>query len=102
TDPEMKSNIRRGSALADPNYAYSVHAEIAGLNPGRPYWYRFMSGDAVSPVGRAMTAPAPGSAPARLNFGFVSCANYEHGYFSAFGHLPREEPARVLFRADFI
>src|SRR5215471_3772830 len=42
-DPEMNVILKRGNALADPAYGYSVHVEIAGLAPGRPYWYRFMS-----------------------------------------------------------
>ena len=101
-DPALKTIVKRGTAVADPHYAYSVHAEIEGLLPGRPYWYRFMSGDAVSPVGRAMTRPALDSAPDGLRFGFVSCANYEHGYFSAYRHLADEEPDVVLFLGDYI
>ena len=102
TEPEMRKIVRRGVAAADPNFAYSVHAEIAGLSPGRPYWYRFTSGEAVSRVGRAVTSPDPNSAPAQLNFCFVSCANYEHGYFSAYRHLAAEEPDLVLFLGDYI
>ena len=48
-------------------------------------------------VGRAITLPAPGAAPDRLRFGFVSCSNYEHGYFSAYRHLADENPEFVLF-----
>src|SRR5262245_44665513 len=36
----------RGITAADPNYAFSVHVEVDGLEPGRPYWYRFLSGEA--------------------------------------------------------
>src|ERR1051326_4419867 len=102
SDPQMKTIIRRGAAMADPAYAYSVHAEISGLEAGRPYWYRFNSGSAVSRVGRAMTAPAPQSSPARMRFAYVSCSNYEHGYFSAYRHLADEQPDLVLFLGDYI
>lgn len=101
-DPQMKTIIRNGTALADPVYAYSVHAEIAGLEPGRPYWYRFMSGGAMSRTGRAMTAPAPQTALERMRFAYVSCANYEHGYFSAYRHLADEQPDLVIFLGDYI
>src|ERR1051326_932572 len=47
SDPQMKTIIRRGAAMADPAYAYSVHAEVSGLETGRPYWYRFIK------IGRA-------------------------------------------------
>src|SRR5690348_4917921 len=33
-DPQMTTIVRRGTALADPSYTYSVHAEIDGLEPG--------------------------------------------------------------------
>jgi len=101
-DPLMRNIVRRGTATADPHFGYSVHLEIAGLNPQRPYWYRFMSGDAQSAVGRATTLPAPASSPQSLRFGFVSCSNYEHGYFSAYRHLADEEPELVLFLGDYI
>jgi len=89
TDPGMAKVVRRGAATAEQTFAYSVHLDVAGLEPGRSYWYRFLSGDAVSPTGHAMTLPPPGSAPAKMRFGFVSCSNYEHGYFSAYRHLTR-------------
>ncbi|HEX9464563.1 MAG TPA: alkaline phosphatase D family protein [Alphaproteobacteria bacterium] len=101
-DPSLRYIVRRGTALAGPEDAYSVHVEISGLMPGRPYWYRFFSGDATSPVGRAMTLPAADSQPDRLRFAFVSCANYEHGYFAAYRHLAEEEPDLVLFLGDYI
>ena len=50
--------VRSGSTVATPELAHSVHADVRGLEPGRPYWYRFIAGDEVSPVGRTFTAPA--------------------------------------------
>jgi alkaline phosphatase D len=101
-DPAMRDIVRRGVATAERTYAYSVHADVAGLQPGRPYWYRFTSGDAASPVGRAVTAAAPGTPLDRMRFGFVSCSNYEHGYFAAYRHLADENPDMVLFLGDYI
>ena len=59
TDPGMTKIVRRGAATAEQAFAYSVHLDVAGLESGRSYWYRFLSGDAVSPTGRAVTLPAP-------------------------------------------
>ena len=102
TDEGMRSIVQRGTADADPRFAYSVHAEIAGLEPGRPYWYRFTAGEAQSRVGRAMTMPAPGAALDRLRFGFCSCSNYEQGYFAAYRHLADEAPDLTIFLGDYI
>jgi alkaline phosphatase D len=101
-DAGMRDIVRSGTAFAEAAYAFSVHLDVAGLPPGRPYWYRFLSGDAASAVGRAATLPAPGTPVGKLRFGFVSCANYEHGYFAAYRHLAEENPDIVLFLGDYI
>jgi alkaline phosphatase D len=101
-DEAMRDIVRRGVAGAEAAYGWSIHADVSGLQPGRPYWYRFLSGDAVSRVGRAMTAPAAGAPVERVRFGFVSCANYEHGYFAAYRHLADENPDLVLFLGDYL
>ena len=98
----FKDVARKGEAPAEAAYAYSVHVEANGLEPGRPYWYRFSVGDAQSRTGRAMTAPKPGAPLSRMRFGFVSCSHFEHGYFSAYRHLADEEPDLVAFLGDYI
>lgn len=101
-DEAMRNIVQRGDATAEQVHAYSVHLDVAGLKPGRSYWYRFTSGDAVSAVGRAVTLPEPGAALDRIRFGYVSCSNYEHGYFSAYRHLMEDHPEFVLFLGDYI
>ncbi len=101
-DEGFKDAVRKGEAIAEAAFAHSVHIEVKGLEPGRPYWYRFIAGEARSRVGRASTAPRPGSPLPKMRFGFVSCANYEHGYFSAYRHLAGEQPDLVAFLGDYI
>ncbi len=101
-DPDMRRIVRNELAIAEAGFAHSVHLELGGLEPDRPYWYRFMTDDAVSPVGCARTAPAAGAPLQRLRFGFVSCSNYEQGYFAAYRHLAEEAPDLVIFLGDYI
>jgi alkaline phosphatase D len=98
----MTQILRRGTALAAPEDAWSVHVEISGLLPGRPYWYRFAAGTAQSAIGRTITAPAAGAPLDKFRFGFVSCSNYELGYFSAYRHLAEERPDVAIFLGDYI
>ncbi len=102
TDDAMAKVVRRGEATAERAFGYSVHLDVAGLDPGRPYWYRFTSGEAQSPIGRAGTLPATGTPLDKLRYGYVSCSNYEHGYFSGYRHLTDENPEFVLFLGDYI
>lgn len=101
-DPGMRTIVQSGPAVAEAAYAYSVHLEVTGLAAARPYWYRFTHGDAQSRIGRAWTGPEPRTPLRRLRFAFVSCANYEHGFFSAYRHLADEQPDLVLFLGDYI
>jgi alkaline phosphatase D len=101
-DPLLQRIVRRGLARAEAAFAHSVHLEVAGLRPGRPYWFRFMTNDATSPIGCTRTAPSEDQAADNFRFGFVSCSNYEQGYFSAYRHLAAEAPDLVLFLGDYI
>lgn len=102
-DERFSRLAARGTALARPELAHAVHVEVAGLAPGRPYFYRFRAGAEVSRTGRARTAPAPGATQARLRFAFAGCQHYEHGYFTAWAHLAREPDLDFVFHyGDYI
>ncbi|WP_374372054.1 alkaline phosphatase [Dongia sp.] len=101
-EPEMRRVVAAGVTLADPRYGFSIHLNVAGLQPAREYWYRFHLGDAESPVGRAITLPAAGRPATGLRLGMACCANYERGYFAAYRHLADEQPDMTLFLGDYI
>ncbi|CAN5388741.1 hypothetical protein BH09PSE4_BH09PSE4_22700 [soil metagenome] len=96
------SKVRSGTAVAEPEWAHSVHVELSGLKPGRPYWYRFIAGGEVSPVGRARTAPAKGAPVDRLRICYGSCQNYEAGYYAAYRHMVAEDPDLIVFLGAYI
>jgi alkaline phosphatase D len=102
TDVQFRSIVRSGVEYATPDWAHSVHVEPGGLQPGRPYWYRFTSGTARSPVGRTVTAPAHGVSPARLRLAVASCQQYEHGYYTAYQAMVADEPDLILHLGDYI
>ncbi|WP_129668915.1 alkaline phosphatase D family protein [Phytoactinopolyspora endophytica] len=97
----FRKPVRQGVALARTEDGHAVHVDVKGLRPHRWYWYRFIVGSEASPVGRTRTAPALGTAPA-VAFAFVSCSQYEHGYFTAYRHLAEENPDVVFHLGDYI
>jgi alkaline phosphatase D len=101
-DERLTRNVRSGTAVAEPADAHSVHVEVCGLSPDRWYFYRFRTRDAQSPLGRTRTAPAPGAPLARLRFGFGSCQQYEHGYFTAYADLVAQAPDLFVHLGDYI
>jgi alkaline phosphatase D len=101
-DENLKRIVQSGQVFAVPELAHSVHVEVVGLQPDREYWYAFRVGDAHSTVGRSRTLPAFGSRPDRLNFVFASCANYTHGYFTAYRAMAEEDLDVIFFLGDYI
>jgi alkaline phosphatase D len=101
-DEKFASIAASGSVDAVPEWAHAVHAEPAGLEADRWYWYRFIAGGAASPVGRMRTAPAADANPARLRFAFASCQQYEQGFYSAYRHMQGDDLDLVVFLGDYI
>ncbi|MDO4910898.1 MAG: alkaline phosphatase D family protein [Corynebacterium sp.] len=90
--PGFEQIIASGPAQALPDRDSTVHVEATGLQPYTQYYYRFRINDGIyaghySPVGKAKTAPAPGHTPERFRAAFLSCSNWESGYFHAYRDL---------------
>ncbi len=100
-DDRFTKIVKKGRAAAAPEVGYSVHVDVDGLEPNRWYFYRFRSGDAVSPIGRTRTAPAAGTM-APIALAFASCQHYEQGYYTAYEHMVREEIDAIAFLGDYI
>ena len=101
-DEAFRKVVSKGSAIASPALAHSVHVDANGLRPERWYWYRFMLGDAVSPVGRTRTAPAADALPAKLKLAVASCQHWEFGHYAAHRHIAVSTPDLVAFLGDYI
>jgi alkaline phosphatase D len=102
TDDRMRNIVQRGSSVAIPTAAHSVHVEVEGLQPERHYWYRFRAGSAESAIGRTRTAPAGGSSPSALRFAFTSCQNWHQGHYGAYRDLASQDLDLVLHLGDYI
>ncbi len=102
SDERFRGFVRRGDVVASPGWGHSVHVDVSGLRPGAWYWYRFIVGDEVSPVGRTRTAPAWGNRRDSLRFLFGSCQNWQSGYWPLWSHAPSEDPDLVLHLGDYI
>lgn len=100
-DERFRRVVRAGTVLARPESAHSVHVELDGLAAGREYFYRFHVERYSLPVGRTRTAPSPWSIGGALSMAFVSCSQYEHGYFTAYKRLAETDPDLILHLGDY-
>jgi alkaline phosphatase D len=101
-DEAFRTIAAKGTATAAPELGHSVHVDVKGLAPGSWYWYRFMLGDAVSPVGRTRTAPGEGEMPGMLKLAVASCQHWEFGSYAAHRHIAAANPDLVAFLGDYI
>ena len=101
-DERFSRGLRTGQVSTRPEHAHSVHVEVNGLPSGAQFFYRFMTRDAVSPVGRTRTAPASDTDVARLRLALASCQHYEQGAFVAHRDIAARDLDFVLFVGDYI
>lgn len=100
-DESFRRVAQRGEARASAASDYCVKVDASGLQPGRRYFYRFLSGSGPSLTGMTRTAPASGAE--RLTTALFSCSNFPYGYFHAYGHAAaRDDIDLVLHTGDYI
>jgi alkaline phosphatase D len=101
-DERFRDLRRRGTEWATPEWGHSIHVEVDGLEPGRPYWYRFRAGQWQSPVGRTWTAPLAGAPLAQLRLALACCQNFEAGYYHAYRRMLADHPDLIVHVGDYI
>lgn len=100
SDRNFTDVLSQGSGTTSAEVDYTVKVDATGLAPGTRYFYRFSSGDKVSPVGSARTAPS--GALDAATFAVVSCSNYPAGYFHAYREIANRDYAAVVHLGDYI
>ena len=101
TDRAFKKLAWQGRATARPERDFTVKLPITGLKPGVTYFYRFLAGEVVSPIGQARTLPV--GKTDRLVLASACCSMYAGGYFNAYeaiARLPRVDA--VIHLGDYI
>ncbi|WP_409338572.1 alkaline phosphatase D family protein [Curvibacter cyanobacteriorum] len=101
-DEGFQRVVQRGQTDTQAALGQAVHVELQGLPADRWFHYRFLVGDAVSPVGRTRTLPAPDTLAPRLRLAFASCQRWEHGYYAAWRHAAAQALDLVVFLGDYI
>ncbi|PLR84891.1 MULTISPECIES: alkaline phosphatase D family protein [Bacillus] len=101
-DENFRKIVQRGTEVAAPELAHTVHAEVKGLKPNQVYFYRFKSGNEISPTGKTKTLPSSRSSVSSMTFAFASCQQFEHGFYTAYQHMAKEELDLVFHLGDYI
>ncbi|HAH08534.1 MAG TPA: alkaline phosphatase [Alphaproteobacteria bacterium] len=103
SDAQFTAIVQKGYTQARAGLGHSARVELRGLQPNRPYWYRFgLRGGDTSPVGRARTAPTVGSPLSAMKIAHCSCQHYEQGYFNAYDLMLTDQPDLIVHLGDYI
>ncbi|KAJ3356876.1 hypothetical protein GGF32_001369 [Allomyces javanicus] len=87
SDGNLTSIVKNGTAATSSDVGYTVKVDVLDLSPATRYWYQFRAGDSKSPTGTTLTLPARNATLDRVQFAVTSCANFQHGYFHAYGAI---------------
>lgn len=100
-DDRFARIVSSAAMITGPWRDWTVKLTLAGLEPGRRYFYRFTGPDgSISVVGRTRTLPGDGARA--LNIAVFSCSNMPFGYFNAYAHAaPRDDIDLVYHLGDY-
>jgi len=101
SDVQMRNVVARGSALALPQLAHSVHVEAHGLRPGRDYFYQFDVGGEESAIGHFRTAPEEHEMVREVRFAFATCQDWPSGYYTAYRDMLQNDLDLVIHLGDY-
>ena len=100
TDATFSTIISTGSATASDSTGYTAKADATGLTAGSEYYFRFVSGRWISPVGFTRTLPATNVTS--VKFAVFSCTLYSAGYFNAYDAAVKSGAKYAVHLGDYI
>jgi alkaline phosphatase D len=100
TDLEFTKIISSGSGLATADNGYTFKADAQGLSPNQSYFYRFVSGQHISPIGKTKTLPL--GAVNEVKLAVLSCSNYPAGFFNVYAEVARSDADVAIHLGDYI
>ena len=100
SDIEFSNVIASGSAQAGADSGHTCKVDATGLSPNQSYFYRFKSGQHISPIGRTKTLPV--GAVSEVKLAVLSCSNYPAGFFNVYAEVGRSDVDVAVHLGDYI
>src|SRR4051794_26554325 len=101
-DRKFKNVVEEKLITARSERDFTARTFVKGLKPDHQYFYRFVTKESKSPVGRFKTAP-PLNSNKPIRIAFYSCQHYEAGFYNAQRAIANEPDLDlVLCLGDYI
>lgn len=97
TDADMANVVTNGTFTTDASRDYTVKVDATGLTENTWYFYQFEAFGETSEIGRTQTIPSSLTSVSDFCFALASCANYEGGYFNAYGEIAKRNDLDAVF-----
>ena len=98
-DEQFKQILKTDKVTTAASQDFTVKVDATGLIPDQSYFYRFIFGDKISPVGRTKTLPTSTS---KVSFAVCSCSNYPAGYFYVYREMAKQNVDVIIHLGDYI
>lgn len=98
-DQQFKQIIKTDKVTTAAAQDFTVKVDAIGLKPNQSYFYRFVFGDKISPVGQTKTLPTSTS---KVSFAVCSCSNYPAGYFYVYREMAKQNVDVLIHLGDYI
>ena len=94
-DRKFGNVVLEKDVIARADRGHTAKTKVRGLDPAEQYFYRFVTGNSSSPIGRFRTAP-PKDSKTPIKIVFYSCQNYQNGYYNAQRAIANERDVDVV------
>jgi alkaline phosphatase D len=98
-DDQFKQIVKTDKVTTAASQDFTVKVDATGLIPDQSYFYRFIFGDKIYPVGRTKTLPTSTS---KVSFAVCSCSNYPAGYFYVYREMAKQNVDVIIHLGDYI
>lgn len=98
-DDQFKQIVKTDKVTTAASQDFTVKVDATGLIPDQSYFYRFIFGDKISPVGRTKTLPTSTS---KVSFAVCSCSNYPAGHFYVYREMAKQNVDVIIHLGDYI
>lgn len=98
-DSQFKQIIKTDKVTTSASQDFTMKVDATGLTANQSYFYRFVFGDKISPVGQTKTLPTSTS---KVSFAVCSCSNYPAGYFYVYREMAKQNVDVVIHLGDYI
>ncbi|RSN77090.1 alkaline phosphatase D family protein [Acinetobacter haemolyticus] len=98
-DQQFKQIIKTDKVITTASDDFTVKVDATGLKANQSYFYRFIFGDKISPVGQTKTLAVNTS---KVSFAVCSCSNYPAGYFYVYREIAKQNVDVVIHLGDYI